>query len=341
MSTDPYILAIEFSFEYTAVAVLHGTRVLSNVCHTQSDHQKWGGVVPELASRMHLKNILPVLLQALDQAEVSHHQLSSIAATFGPGLMGSLLVGSHFAKGLSVGWRLPLIAVNHLQGHALSPLLGSIEPIIYPYLSLIISGGHTQIVKVSSPYEMKVLGQSIDDAVGEAFDKIAKMMGLGYPGGPWIDHYALGGESEKFRFTKPKVRGLDFSFSGIKTQFLYFIREKVAQNTNFIEEEKSHLCASIQRALVNILIDKVQAALHLTQIKRLGLGGGVSLNSEVRRRFAELTDQGVSVYLPQKEFTTDNAAMIGLVAYYKFLKQQFSTLSSRPRARLALMDAFE
>lgn len=329
-----YLLAIETSCDDTAAAVLSGTQVLSNIRHTQIEHEKWGGVVPELASRLHVQNILPVVLEALDQAGIHKHQLSGVAVTFGPGLMGCLLVGVNFAKTLALALGIPLIAVNHLQAHALSPFIGCVSEMIFPYIGLIVSGGHTQILEVSSPFKMRILGQSIDDAVGEAFDKIAKMMGFPYPGGPHIDRGALGGDAKKYPFTRPKVKEFDFSFSGIKTQFRYFLEKKQANDPSFLDKERHHICASIQHALVGILLHKVEGALKRTRITRLAIGGGVSMNRELRDRFTHrMKELSINLHLPQPDVTTDNAAMVGLVGYYKYINNDFADVTLRPKAR--------
>jgi N6-L-threonylcarbamoyladenine synthase len=335
-SQNIYILAIESSCDDTAAAVLLNDKLLSNIVATQDIHQKYGGVVPELASRAHQQNIVPVIHQAIAQANIDKKDISAIAFTRGPGLMGSLLVGTSFAKSLAMGLNVPLIEVNHMQAHILAHFIDeeNYSKPEFPFLALTISGGHTQIVKVSDFFEMEVLGQAIDDAVGEAFDKSAKILGMPYPGGPLIDKYAQNGNPKAFKFTKPKVAGLDFSFSGLKTAVLYFIQKQVKDNPNFIEENRNDICASIQYTIVEILMDKLKLAVKQTEINQIAIGGGVSANSGIRKALKEADKKyGWKTFVPKFDYTTDNAAMIGIVGYYKYLKGDFSDLSITAQAR--------
>lgn len=334
-----YILAIESSCDDTAAAVLKNDKVLSNVVARQSVHEEYGGVVPELASRAHQQNIVPVIDVALSKAGVDRSQLSAVAFTQGPGLMGSLLVGSSFAKSMALALDVPLIAVNHMQAHILAHFIkeeGFDKP-EFPFLAMTISGGHTQIVKVTDYFTMEVIGETTDDAVGEAFDKSAKILGLPYPGGPLIDKYAQLGNPKAFPFTKPKVPGLDFSFSGLKTQILYFVQKQVAENPHFVEENMNDICASIQYTIINILMDKLKIAVKETGINRIAIGGGVSANSGIRNTLKEAEKKyGWKTYIPKFEYTTDNAAMIGIVGYHKFLQHQFNDSSVVSKARIEL-----
>lgn len=332
-----YILAIESSCDDTACAVLENDKMLSNVVARQSIHEEYGGVVPELASRAHQQNIVPVIDVALKKAGITKEQLSAIAFTQGPGLMGSLLVGSSFAKSMSLALNIPLIAVNHMHAHILAHFIdeeGFDKP-NFPFLALTISGGHTQIVKVNSFFNMEIIGETTDDAVGEAFDKSAKILGLPYPGGPLIDKYAQLGNPNRFEFTKPKVEGLNFSFSGLKTQILYFIQKNVKENPKFIEENLNDICASIQGIIIKILMDKIKEATKLTQINQIAIGGGVSANSGIRQTMKEAESKyGWKTFIPKFEYTTDNAGMIGIVGYYKFLENHFSDSSVTSKARI-------
>ncbi|HEX8269675.1 MAG TPA: tRNA (adenosine(37)-N6)-threonylcarbamoyltransferase complex transferase subunit TsaD [Flavobacterium sp.] len=336
-SGNVYILAIESSCDDTAAAVLHNDKVLSNVVANQTIHNQYGGVVPELASRAHQLNIVPVVDAALQKANVDNCQLSAIAFTQGPGLMGSLLVGSSFAKSLAMALQIPLIAINHMQAHILAHFIDEddFEKPEFPFLALTISGGHTQIVKVSSYFDMKIIGETTDDAVGEAFDKSAKILGLPYPGGPLIDKHAQLGNPKAFAFTKPKVDGLNFSFSGLKTGILYFIQKQVAADPEFIEQNLNDICASIQYTIIEILMDKLKLAVAQTGIKSIAIGGGVSANSGIRQTLkdAELR-YGWKAYIPKFEYTTDNAAMIGIAAYYKFMENNFEQMSVVSKARI-------
>ena len=338
-SDQNYILGIESSCDDTAAAILCEDRILSNVVANQKIHEQYGGVVPELASRAHQQHIVPVVDQAISQAGITKQQLSGIAFTRGPGLMGSLLVGTSFAKSLALALAIPLIEVNHMQAHILAHFIKEDEMAIpkFPFLALTISGGHTQIVEVSSYFKMKILGQTIDDAVGEAFDKSAKILGLPYPGGPLIDKYAKLGNPLAFPFTKPKVAGLDFSFSGFKTAVLYFIQKQVAANSNFVTERLHDICASIQYTIVEILMDKIKLASKQTGIKQIAIGGGVSANSGIRSAIAEGEHKyGWKTYIPKFEYTTDNAAMIAIVGYLKFKEKEFTHQGISANARLKL-----
>ncbi len=335
--SEVFILAIESSCDDTAAAVLHNDKVLSNVVANQLIHNQYGGVVPELASRAHQQNIVPVIDAALRKANVQKEQLTAIAFTQGPGLMGSLLVGSSFSKSLALALDIPLIAVNHMHAHILAHFIdeeGYDKP-IFPFLALTISGGHTQIVKVSSFFEMEIIGETTDDAVGEAFDKSAKILGLPYPGGPLVDKHAQLGNPKAFAFTKPRVPGLNFSFSGLKTAILYFIQKKKLENPNFVDENIDDICASIQHTIIEILMDKLKLAVKETKINRIAIGGGVSANSGIRARLKETEEKyGWKTYIPKFEYTTDNAAMIGIVGYQKYLSEQFETSAVVSKARI-------
>lgn len=334
---DVFILAIESSCDDTAASVLQNDKVLSNVVAGQKIHEEYGGVVPELASRAHQQNIVPVIDMALKKANVDKNQLSAIAFTQGPGLMGSLLVGTSFAKSLSMALNIPLIAVNHMHAHILAHFIdeeGFDKP-EFPFLALTISGGHTQIVKVNDFFNMEIIGETTDDAVGEAFDKSAKIMGLPYPGGPLIDKFAKEGNPKAYQFTKPKVPALNFSFSGLKTQILYFIQKNVVENPNFIEENKADICASIQYTIIEILMEKLKMAVAETGIKQIAIGGGVSANSGIRQTLKEAESKyGWKTFVPKFEYTTDNAAMIGIVGYQKYLNQKFNDASVVSKARI-------
>lgn len=338
-SQNIYILAIESSCDDTAAAVLLNDKLLSNIVATQEVHQKYGGVVPELASRAHQQNIVPVVHQAIAEANIDKKDLSAIAFTKGPGLMGSLLVGTSFAKSLAMGLNIPLIEVNHMQAHILAHFIAeeNFSKPNFPFLALTISGGHTQIVRVTNHFEMEVIGQTIDDAVGEAFDKSAKILGFPYPGGPLIDKYSKNGNPKAFKFTKPKVEGLDFSFSGLKTAILYFIQKQLKENPDFIEQNRDDICASIQYTIVEILMDKLKKAVKQTGINEIAIGGGVSANSGIRKALIDAEEKyGWKTYVPKFEYTTDNAAMIGIVGYYKYLNSDFVDLSvtAQPRYKI-------
>ncbi len=336
-NSDVFILAIESSCDDTAAAVLKNDKVLSNIVANQLIHNQYGGVVPELASRAHQQNIVPVIDAALKKANISKEQLSAIAFTQGPGLMGSLLVGSSFAKSLALALNIPLIAVNHMHAHILAHFIdeeGFDKP-TFPFLALTISGGHTQIVLVNDFFDMKIIGETTDDAVGEAFDKSAKILGLPYPGGPLVDKYAQLGNPKAFTFTKPKIAGLNFSFSGLKTQILYFIQKKKIENPNFIEENLNDICASIQHTIIEILMDKLILAVAQTGINQVAIGGGVSANSGIRKTLKESEQKmGWKTYIPKFEYTTDNAAMIGIVGYQKYLSNKFEDSGVTSNARI-------
>jgi N6-L-threonylcarbamoyladenine synthase len=332
-----YILGIESSCDDTSAAVICNGKVLTNVVANQEIHAKYGGVVPELASRAHQQNIVPVIQQAIQQANIDKKDISAIAFTRGPGLMGSLLVGSSFARSLSLALNIPLIPVNHMQAHVLAHFIDDEkqQKPPFPFLCLTISGGHTQIVKISSYFSMEVIGETLDDAVGEAFDKSAKILGLPYPGGPFVDKYARLGNPNAFEFSKPKMADLNFSFSGLKTGILYFIQKKVKENPNFIEENLNDICASIQRTIVEILFDKLEKAVELTGIKHIAIAGGVSANSEIRETLKAAEEKfGWKTYIPKFEYTTDNAGMIAIVGYLKYLENDFSTEYASTTARL-------
>ncbi|QRM90096.1 tRNA (adenosine(37)-N6)-threonylcarbamoyltransferase complex transferase subunit TsaD [Lacinutrix sp. WUR7] len=338
-SQNIYILAIESSCDDTAASILLNGKVLSNVVASQKIHEEYGGVVPELASRAHQQNIVPVVHQAIEKAEITKEMLHAIAFTRGPGLMGSLLVGTSFAKSLAFGLNIPLIDVNHMQAHILAHFIdeeGFSKP-PFPFLGMTISGGHTQIVKVSNYFEMEVIGETIDDAVGEAFDKSGKILGLGYPAGPEIDRRAKLGNPKAFAFTKPRVAGLNFSFSGLKTAILYFIQKQVKINPNFIEENLNDICASIQYTIIGILIDKLKLATKETGINHIAIGGGVSANSGIREALKNGEQKfGWTTYVPKFEFTTDNAAMIGIVGYLKYLEGDFTEQDVTASSRLKI-----
>ncbi|MBU2938695.1 tRNA (adenosine(37)-N6)-threonylcarbamoyltransferase complex transferase subunit TsaD [Lacinutrix sp. C3R15] len=338
-SQNIYILAIESSCDDTSASILLNNNVLSNIVASQKIHEEYGGVVPELASRAHQQNIVPVVHQAIEKAGITKNMLHAIAFTRGPGLMGSLLVGTSFAKSLAFGLQIPLIEVNHMQAHILAHFIkeeGFNTP-PFPFLAMTISGGHTQIVKVSNYFEMEVIGETIDDAVGEAFDKSGKILGLGYPAGPEIDKRAKLGNPKAFAFTKPKVKGLNFSFSGLKTAILYFIQKQVKENPNFIAENLNDICASIQYTIIGILIDKLKLASKQTGIKHIAIGGGVSANSGIRDALKNGEQKfGWTTYVPKFEFTTDNAAMIGIVGYLKYLEDDFTEQDVTASSRLKI-----
>lgn len=333
------ILGIESSCDDTSAAVLRGTRMLSNVIASQEVHRKYGGVIPELASRAHQQNIIPVVDAALKDAGISVEDLDAIAFTRGPGLLGSLLVGVSFAKGLSVANNIPLVEVNHLQGHILSHFIDLPDTDVphpsFPFLCLLVSGGHTQIVRVTAPLGMEIIGTTIDDAAGEAFDKCAKVMGLPYPGGPVIDRLAKEGDPDKFRFAKPHVDGYDYSFSGLKTSFLYFLRDEMKEDPGFIEKNREDLCASLQKTIIDILMAKLVKASKDTGIRDIAIAGGVSANSGLRGAVtAEGERRRWRTFLPPLKFTTDNAAMIAVTGYYKYLEGKTAGLDIIPDARL-------
>ena len=334
-----YILGIESSCDDTAAAVIKNGTILSNVIATQSIHQEYGGVVPELASRAHQQNIVPVVQLALQKANIDKKQLNAIAFTRGPGLMGSLLVGTSFSKSLAMGLEIPLIDVNHMQAHILAHFIkseGHTAP-TFPFLALTISGGHTQIVKVSNHFEMEVIGQTLDDAVGEAFDKSAKLLGLPYPGGPLIDKYSKQGNPKAFPFPKPKVGPLDFSFSGLKTSVLYFVKRNVKEDPDFINKNLNDICASLQYTIVDYLMDKIKNAVKQTGIKEVAIGGGVSANSGIRKALKNAEKNlAWKVHIPNLEFCTDNAAMIAIVGELKYKQQLFASNDIVAKARMEL-----
>lgn len=334
-----YILAIESSCDDTSAAVLCNDHVLSNVVATQQIHEQYGGVVPELASRAHQQNIVPVVHQALAKANIDKKQLAAIAFTRGPGLLGSLLVGTSFAKSMSLGLGIPLIEVNHMQAHILAHFIKDTaqKRPSFPFLALTISGGHTQIVLVNDFFDMEILGQTLDDAVGEAYDKSAKLLGLPYPGGPLLDTHAQMGNPKAFPFPKPKVDGLNFSFSGLKTSILYFIQRETKKQPDFITNHLNDICASIQFTILEILMGKLKAAVAQTGVKTIAIGGGVAANSGIRQRLLEAENSmGWSTLIPKFEYCTDNAAMIGIVGYYKFLNDKFSEQGIAAKARYTL-----
>ena len=333
-----YILGIESSCDDTSAAVLNDNIVLSNIIANQQVHKDFGGVVPELASRAHQQNIIPVIDKALKNANINKSDLSGIAFTRGPGLLGSLLVGTSFAKALALGLHIPLIEVNHLKAHILAHFI--IQPgqqktlPSYPFLCLTVSGGHTQIVKVNSPEDMQIIGQTIDDAAGEAFDKTAKILGLEYPGGPLIDKFAKQGDPKAFSFAKPNITSLDFSFSGLKTSFLYYLRDKLKTDHEFIQKNLPDLCASMQATIIEILMHKLKLASKQTGITEVAIAGGVSANSGLRTAISNMQlSDGWKIHIPEFQFTTDNAAMIAVAGYYKYLSGNFAEQSVTPYSR--------
>lgn len=332
---DKLILAIESSCDETSAAVLLGTKVLSNEVVTQLQHAQYGGVVPEIASRAHQTMITAVVHAALKTAGKELRDLEVIAVTQGPGLMGSLLVGISFAKSLSLALQIPLVGVNHMQAHILAHLADDCEnKPTFPFLNLTVSGGHTQLVVVHSPIQMEVIGETIDDAAGEAFDKAAKVLGLDYPGGPLLDKMSQQGDAKKFSFPIPKVEGLNFSFSGLKTSLLYFLRDRQKENSNFIEEERANLCASFQHTVVTYLLRQIQRGLTSTQINQIAICGGVSANSELRKQLLAFGEKNeVEVFIPPFKYCTDNAAMIGVAAYFLIENGQYSNLNMVPLSR--------
>jgi len=334
------ILGIESSCDDTSAAVVRDGILLSNVIASQSVHEEYGGVVPELASRAHQQNIVPVVDAALKRAGVGKQELSAIAFTRGPGLLGSLLVGTSFAKGFSLGLRCPMVDVNHLHGHVLSHFIRRSDDDRvpeYPFLTLLISGGNSQLILVKNYNDMEILGATIDDAAGEAFDKCAKVMGLPYPGGPHIDRLAAQGDPARFHFAKPHIAGLDYSFSGLKTSFLYTLRDAVKTDPDFIEKNRADLAASLQHTIIEILIDKLDKAVKATGVKTVAIGGGVSANSGVREAIAEYCrKRNMEAFIPERSFTTDNAAMVAIAGYFKFLDKQFCGYDEVPYARVTI-----
>lgn len=332
------ILGIESSCDDTSAAVIKDGFLLSNIIANQDVHKAYGGVVPELASRAHQQNIIPVVDQAIKRANISKKDINAIAFTRGPGLLGSLLVGTSFAKSFSLAMNIPLVEVNHLQAHILVHFIKELEKDKkipeFPFLCLLVSGGHTQIVKVNNYLEMEIIGQTIDDAAGEAFDKCAKVIGLPYPGGPYIDKNAQQGDKNAFTFNKPRIQNLDYSFSGLKTSFLYFIRDSLKNNQGFIKENIFDLSASIQHTIIEILMDKLEQAVKNTGIKNVAVAGGVSANSGLRNAIEERSLKlGWTTFIPEFKFTTDNAAMIAITGYYKYLNNEFAGQDIAPLAR--------
>ena len=338
MQEPIYILGIESSCDDTSAAVLCNQTMLSNIVATQYIHKKYGGVVPELASRDHQKNIVPVVDEALKKANISLTQINAIAFTRGPGLMGSLLVGTSFAKSLSLSLNIPLIEVNHMQAHIFAHFIENEKGFPqFPFLCLTVSGGHTQIVKVIDHLKLELLGETQDDAVGEAFDKAAKILGLPYPGGPLIDKYAQQGDSKKYKFPLSNMADFNYSFSGIKTAFLYFIQNEIKKNTNFIQENLADICASYQASLADILFKKLLDAAQQHNIKTLAIAGGVSANSLLRQRLLELQNENnYKIFIPSFEYCTDNAAMIAVTGYFKYMKKEFCQLNTTPNPRYSL-----
>lgn len=330
----PVILAIESSCDDTSAAVCVDGVVLSNVIANQKIHEAYGGVVPELASRVHQQNIVPSVQQALINAKVSKNDVDAVAFTRGPGLLGSLLVGVSFAKSFALAKSLPIIEVNHMQAHIMAHFIEDPKP-TFPFLCLTVSGGHTQIVLVKDYFDMEVIGQTLDDAAGEAMDKTSKILGLPYPGGPLIDKHARNGNPDAYKFPEPQIPGLDFSFSGLKTSILYFIRDNVAANPNFIEENIANICASVEQRIVTILLNKLSKAAKEYGIKDVALAGGVSANTGLRQGLKKMGEKnGWNCFIPQMQYCTDNAAMIAIAAHYKFLKGDFADQSIAPLARM-------
>lgn len=336
---DIIILGIESSCDDTSAAIIHNGKLLSNVTASQQVHEEYGGVVPELASRAHQQNILPTVHAAVARAGISLSDISAVACTLGPGLMGSLLVGVSFAKGLCIALSKPLISVNHLQGHILAHFIQEKDQQRptpeYPFLCLLVSGGNSQIVRVNSYNDMQIIGKTIDDAAGETIDKCSKFMGLGYPGGPIIDRLARQGNPKAFRFSKPHIQGFDYSFSGLKTSFLYFLRDQIAANSDFIEQNKADLAASLEKTVVDVLIDKLTKAVKETGINRVAVAGGVSANTALRQAFINRQTSGAwQTFIPPFSYTTDNAAMIAIAGYYKYLDHDFCTLDTPAFSRV-------
>lgn len=334
-----FILGIESSCDDTSAGIALGRQILANVTANQDIHREFGGVVPELASRAHQQNIVPVVEAALKEAKISPNQLSAIAFTSGPGLLGSLLVGTSFAKSLAMALDIPLIEVNHMQAHILAHFIekGNMQAPPFPFLCLTVSGGHTQIVKVKSHFEYELIGQTLDDAAGEAFDKAAKIMGLPYPGGPLIDNYAQEGDPSAFNFSKPRLEGYDYSFSGLKTSILYFLQKQVKENSEFVQQNLPDLCASIQSTIMEILFEKLEKAVKDTGIAHVAVAGGVSANSALRAELATREKTlGWTTYIPDFEYCTDNGAMIAITGYYKFLNDDYADTGVKAMARKGL-----
>ena len=331
------ILGIESSCDDTSAAILKDGKILANIVANQDVHEAYGGVVPELASRAHQQNIIPTVDKAIKKAGISKEDISAIAFTNGPGLLGSLLVGSSFSKACDLAIKIPLIEVNHMHGHILAHFIEEIDGTKnhpdFPFLCLTVSGGHTQIVKITDHFKMEILGETIDDAAGEAFDKVAKMLNLPYPGGPILDKKAQLGNPNRFKFTHPKVPGLNYSFSGLKTSVLYFLKKELQKDENFIIDNINDICASVQKTIVDILLIELKKAIKETGIKEIAIAGGVSANSELRKRLASF-NKDYNVYIPKFEYCTDNAAMIAITGHYKFLQQDFTHQSIAPSARM-------
>ncbi len=336
MKSKPIILGIESSCDDTSAAVIQGRKILANVTANQDIHQQYGGVVPELASRAHQQNIVPVVEAALKKAKISPNQLSAIAFTSGPGLMGSLLVGTSFAKSMAMALGIPLIDVNHMQAHILAHFIEEkgMDTPPFPFLCLTVSGGHTQIVKVNNYFDYELIGETLDDAAGEAFDKAAKIMGLPYPGGPLIDKYGRLGDPHRFTFSKPRIDDYNFSFSGLKTSILYFLQKEVAQQADFVDVNRNDLCASIQRTIIDILMDKLEKAAHSLSVTHIAIAGGVSANSLLRQELLNRESSlGWQTYIPDFEFCTDNGAMIAITGYYHYQEKSFADMSVKAEAR--------
>ena len=335
------ILGIESSCDDTSAAVLRGNTLLSNVIASQAVHKEYGGVVPELASRAHEQNILPVVSEAIKRAGISAHDLDAIAFTRGPGLLGSLLVGVNYAKGLAMSLGIPMVEVNHLHAHVMAHFIEEKgeehQSPEYPFLCLLVSGGNSQIILCHSPYKMEIVGQTIDDAAGEAFDKCAKVMGLGYPGGPIVNRLANEGNPHAFKFAKPNVPGYDYSFSGLKTSFLYTLRDEIKLNPNFVEENKENLCASLQYTVIEILMKKLRLAAKELKIKHIAVAGGVSANTGLREAFVDHARRyGWSIYIPKFAYTTDNAAMVAMSGHYNYLEGKQNEMDTVPYARVTM-----
>lgn len=335
------ILGIESSCDDTSAAVLRGNTLLSNVIASQAVHKEYGGVVPELASRAHEQNILPVVSEAIKRAGISANDLDAIAFTRGPGLLGSLLVGVNYAKGLAMSLGIPMVEVNHLHAHVMAHFIEEKgeehQSPEYPFLCLLVSGGNSQIILCHSPYKMEIVGQTIDDAAGEAFDKCAKVMGLGYPGGPIVNRLANEGNPHAFKFAKPNMPGYDYSFSGLKTSFLYTLRDEIKLNPNFVEENKEDLCASLQYTVIEILMKKLRLAAKELKIKHVAVAGGVSANTGLREAFVDHARRyGWSIYIPKFAYTTDNAAMVAMSGHYNYLEGKQNTMDTVPYARVTM-----
>ncbi|WP_185851016.1 tRNA (adenosine(37)-N6)-threonylcarbamoyltransferase complex transferase subunit TsaD [Blattabacterium cuenoti] len=335
------IIGIETSCDDTAVSLIRNRKVLSNVIIHQNIHKKYGGVVPELASRLHEKHLILAVNKAISNAKINKEEIDAVSFTLGPGLIGPLLVGSSFSKSFSMGLNIPLLTVNHIQGHILSHFIQNSNMNNYfpkfPFLSLIISGGHTLIVKISDFFKMKILGSTLDDSVGETIDKVARVLGLSYPGGPLLEYFSINGSSEKFQFSKPTVKGLSFSFSGLKSQIIYFIEEKMKKDPLFIKKNLSDLCASIQKIIAEILIDKIKKAAIQTGIFRITLAGGVSANNEIRKSFLLFAKKNKEweIFIPNKEYTTDNGAMIAITGLLKYKKNIFDSIHVTPYSKFS------